>query len=173
MPQHKYPSWSNTAYQQCAALIRSQQSLLLSTLGDSNTPHASYAPFILYHGVFYIFISALAEHTQNLLNHPQASVLILEPEQEAETIFARQRIQLQVNSSLIAREEKLWKSTLGVFESRFGEIIQTLQALPDFHLFRLDPLSGLYVKGFGQAYPLKPKQIKELFSLINQRVDFI
>lgn len=173
MPQLKSPKWSTSTYEQCAELIHSQQSLLLSTLDDSNTPHASYAPFILYQEVFYIFISALAEHTQNLLNHPQASVLILEPEEHTETIFARQRIQLQVKADLIAQEEMHWQSTLDVFESKFGEIIQTLQALPDFHLFQLCPLSGLYVKGFGQAYPLESEQIKELFSFKNQSVDFV
>lgn len=173
MPQLKSSKWSKTTYQQCAALIHSQQSLLLSTLSDSNTPHASYAPFILHQGTFYIFVSALAEHTQNLLNYPQASVLIVEPEENAETIFARQRIQLQVKSHRILREEKHWQSTLDVFDSKFGEIIQTLQALPDFHLFQLFPMSGLYVKGFGQAYPLESEQIKELFSFKNQGVDLI
>ncbi|RUM91847.1 MAG: HugZ family protein [Thiomicrospira sp.] len=173
MPQLKSSNWSTSTYQQCARLIHSQQSLLLSTLSDPKTPHASYAPFILSQETLYIFVSALAQHTSNLLNHPQASVLIMEPEEKAETIFARQRIQLQMKSHPISREEALWQSTLDTFESHFGEIIQTLRSLPDFHLFQLHPISGLYVKGFGQAYPLDHEQIKKVFSFKNQSVDSI
>lgn len=171
MPQPKSPKWSKTTYQSCADLINSQQSFMLSTLGDSHTPHASYAPFIQHQGAFYIFVSALAEHTQNLLNNPQASLLILEPESAAETIFARQRIQFQAKACLISREDKDWQTSLKSFEEKFGEIILTLKDLPDFHLFQLRPVSGLYVKGFGQAYPLIASQLNSLFSLINQPVD--
>ncbi|MDG4813249.1 pyridoxamine 5'-phosphate oxidase family protein [Hydrogenovibrio sp. 3SP14C1] len=171
MPQPKFPKWSKTTYQSCAALIQSQQSLLLSTLGELQTPNASYAPFIQYQEAFYIFVSGLAEHTQNLLNHPQASLLIMEGEKEAGNIFARQRIQLQVNAFFISREDAHWESRLEAFESKFGDLILTLKALPDFHLFQLSPISGRYIKGFGQAYPLASNELKTLFSLVNQSVN--
>jgi putative heme iron utilization protein len=50
------------------------------------------------------------------------------------------------------REEKEFSEFIGKLKERHGNVIDTLSALSDFKLYELTPVSGRYVKGFGQAY---------------------
>ena len=53
----------------------SVKTLSLSTLTEEGRPNISYAPFIEDgHGHFYLFLSQLASHTQDLLKQPIASI---------------------------------------------------------------------------------------------------
>ena len=59
-------------------LIKQQQTLLLSTVNKQAEPEASYAPYVRdAGGVFYIYVSELASHTQNMLQKQTASILII------------------------------------------------------------------------------------------------
>ena len=49
---------------------------------------------------------------------------------------------------------------LSHFRQRHGEIIDLLTSLPDFLLFELEPESGTFVKGFGQAYRVNAELTK-------------
>ncbi|MEJ2554582.1 MAG: hypothetical protein P8079_11540 [Gammaproteobacteria bacterium] len=39
-------------------------------------------------------------------------------------------------------------------QDEFGEIVSLLAGLGDFHLFRLQPVRGNYVRGFAKAYEI-------------------
>ena len=39
-------------------------------------------------------------------------------------------------------------------QEKFGETIELLRSLPDFHLLALTPVNGKYVAGFGKAYSI-------------------
>lgn len=41
-----------------------------------------------------------------------------------------------------------------IFKERFGETVDLLQSLPDFHLLALTPVSGKYIAGFGKAFSI-------------------
>ena len=87
-------------------LLGKQKSLLLSTLKEEqNTlkPYSSYAPFICHtqDDAFYVLLSDLSDHSQHLQDNPSASVLIIEDEMNSEQIFARVRVQYQVDSCLL------------------------------------------------------------------------
>jgi len=130
-------------------------SLMLATLSANNAPEASAAPMICGEtGEFYIFISALAAHTGNLRRDPRAGVLLIEPENEAQNPFARRRLTCQCRAESIPRTSPAFAQVLQRFSERFGAIVATLEALPDFELVRLTPVSGTYVRGFGQAWRL-------------------
>lgn len=74
-------------------LISSQQTLILASISKDNLPHISYAPYVRDHdGTFYIYVSELAQHTANLLENQQASILFIRPESESSNLFARERI---------------------------------------------------------------------------------
>ena len=45
---------------------------------------------------------------------------------------------------------------------RFGQVMQLLESLPDFHLFELQLQGGRYVRGFGQAYDLAGERLDRL-----------
>lgn len=135
---------------------------LIASTSANNQPEASYAPYVNFDGDYYIFISELATHTQNLLQTKTCSLLFIEDETQANNLFARQRVSLQCSAIEIANNSMNYPIILNLFHESFGKFIQLLQSLPDFHLFRLSPQSGSYVAGFGKAYSLSGSDLNEL-----------
>ena len=126
--------------------------LLIATTSDSGEPNASYAAYVELNGAFYIYVSELSIHTRNLLANGRASVLFIEDETNAGHLFARKRLTYKCEALEIARDSELWEQALGRFGERFGNLIDMLRQLQDFHLFKLTPINGLFVAGFAQAY---------------------
>jgi len=57
------------------------QSLMLSTVTPAGQPQASYTPFVTDRDrAFYIFVSGLSSHTQNLQTTCKAGILLIEDE---------------------------------------------------------------------------------------------
>jgi hypothetical protein len=135
------------------ALQANCHNLILATVDSKSMPEASTMPFLRdAAGHFYIFVSQLARHTQNLKDNPRASVMLVEDEADCRQYFARQRIQYTATVETVPNEEKEYR--LSGFRERFGHIIELLSSLPDFEMYRLVPVSGQFVMGFGQAYEL-------------------
>jgi hypothetical protein len=148
------------AYQALPSLVKS---LMLSTVNEDGTPHASYAPYVMDDAYqLYILTSGLSSHTQNLLRTGQASALIIEDEGEAGQVFARQRLTYDCRVSRVERQTPLWETMAQQFEVRFGEIIAMLRQLEDFQMFCLSPQSGRFVMGFGAAYEVDPEDLSRL-----------
>jgi putative heme iron utilization protein len=158
------PQESNQAASQAyQALLNQARSLVLATTNPDGSPLASYTPFIANEQrQFYIFTSQLAAHTRNLERTGQASVMLIEDEAEAAQIFARQRVTFQCQAELVARDSQDGEKVLGQYEARFGKMVGLLRSLPDFQLFKLQPLSGSLVLGFGQAYELDGDRFESL-----------
>ncbi len=135
----------------CDALILSQHTLLLATRSSAGDAEISYAPFVRDGSSFYIFVSELAKHTQNLLAHPQAAVMFIEPEAEANNPFARKRLTFNCRAEEIDKSDVVYERQLQAMAGKFGDIVSVLRGLPDFHLLALAPSQGLFVAGFGKA----------------------
>ncbi len=139
------------------------KTLQLATMTHKGKPNASYSPFVMdQDGNMYIFVSQLASHTQDLLQNPKVSVLLIQDEAEARQIFARERISYQCNVEKVKKDSDDYLLMLNSMEERFGNVIELLKSLPDFILFRLIPYKGQYVKGFGKAYKLVGDGLLEL-----------
>ncbi len=142
----------NQSYHQ---LIEGQQTLILSTVSVDGDPNCSYAPYIKdQQGHFYIFVSALATHTANMLQNKKASVLFIKPEQESQNLFARERVVLDCDIVEIARQEAQYENLLDKMQEKFGETVNLLKSLPDFYLLELISIKGKFVMGFGQAFDI-------------------
>ena len=150
------------------SLKKNVYSLQLATLGTEGKPEISYTPFLHLAGNYYIFISQLASHTQNLMRKPELSVLLIEDEFTAKNIFARQRLSLECEAKEVDRTRDEWKVVLDAFEARHGNTVALLRSLTDFHLFELRPVSATFVKGFGQAFQLSGKNLDEIKHLKTQ-----
>ena len=162
---------SNSPEQDFLKFRASVKTLSLSTLTEAGRPNISYAPFVEdENGYFYLFLSQLASHTQDLLNHPinqslihpGASIMLMEDEQDSRQLFARQRITYQCDVNIIQADDASYSDILDNFESTFGSIIPLIRQLPDFILFKLKPTEGRYVQGFGKAYQLAGEGLSEL-----------
>ncbi|WP_339339679.1 pyridoxamine 5'-phosphate oxidase family protein [uncultured Oceanicoccus sp.] len=135
--------------------LTSRHTLHLSSLDRNGHPYASYAPYAISDDCIYVLLSDIAIHGINLKNNPKAAVLIVEDESEAQTIFARIRVNYQVEAKHICHEagEAYDKGIKYLFQ-KHGERIQNLSELSDFNLFKLIPLGGRFVKDFGRAYTI-------------------
>jgi putative heme iron utilization protein len=129
------------------------RSVLMATVNQDGVPEASYAPYVTdENGNYYVFVSGLARHTRDFQETGQVSLQFIENEDAARNLFARRRLTLLCDVSPVARGVPVHEEILAQFIQSFGKFIHTLRGLPDFQLFRLTPRSGLYVRGFGQAF---------------------
>ncbi len=134
-------------------LLAGFKTLLMSTVSTEGVPDASYSPFVrMEDDCFYVYVSGLSRHTTNLETTGVASVLFVEDEQDTKQLFARRRLSFDCRVKLIPRDSSRWNDIMEHFSRKFGDVIELIQPLGDFKLFALVPGSGVYVRGFGQAY---------------------
>lgn len=172
-----------TNQQQCEAFFKSKKSLVLSTLDATGQIETSVAPFVLYDDKLYIYVSELAKHAQNLLwliernevlNQSQnqsesgnslpglVSAILIADEVQTEQLFARERITLQLLANEVDRANDDYSKILALFQNQFGEVVDVLSGLSDFHMIELSIVKGGYVKGFGQAFAFEGKLCDKL-----------
>ena len=136
-------------------LVSNMKTVILSTVSSEGTPNSSYAPSIKNDkGDYFIYISSLSKHTSNLLNGSTLSMMIIDDESDSENIFARRRLTMDATPSLVDRGTDQWQEIIDMMEEQLGETIAYLKDLTDFHMFKLEPGSGLFVHGFGKAFKL-------------------
>ena len=116
---------------------------------------ASYAPIISLDGKYYIYISAIAEHYDNLKRNPnQAEVMFLEDESKAKSIIVRTRLCYKASARFIPREDPIVEKVLDKLAETMNDVggIKTIREFTDFDLVELTFGTGRFVRGFGQAY---------------------
>ena len=138
------------------------QSLMLATVDDRGRPGISCAPFIRHGDAFYVFVSRLSPHTAQLLRATQVAAMLVEDESATAQMYARRRVSYLCQVQVIERQDELFARVLVLLEGRFGPVVATLRSLPDFILFRLTPVAGRFVAGFGQAYDLGGADLVDL-----------
>ncbi|MGX9460375.1 heme utilization protein HutZ [Shewanella sp. A14] len=136
--------------------------LQLATQDANGIPNASYAPFALADDGFYILVSELARHGTNLKASSRLSVMLIEDESEAKSVFARKRLTFDATAEIVDRNSVTFSKGVSVLSSRFGDMVDNLASLTDFNLFKLTPHHGLYVKGFGQAFSLSGLELLDV-----------
>ncbi|CZF82041.1 Pyridoxamine 5'-phosphate oxidase [Grimontia celer] len=143
----------------------SRNTLQLGSVDKEGKPHTSYAPFAFSEMGYYILVSDLATHGQNLKYCKAVSIMMIEDESEARSIFARRRLSFDTNAELIERDSEHWTTAIQVMRDRLGEMIDNLSQLGDFNLYRLNPVIGRYVKGFGQAFDVSGEDMLSVIHL--------
>ena len=107
-----------------------------------------------------VFITG-SSHTGNL-RHNSAIGLLLLDEAGGASPFARRRASLHGNAHPVERGQPLFAAVMREFHQRFGKIMETIEPLPDFQLFRVEVHGGSFVRGFGQAYRLDGELLDRL-----------
>ena len=134
-------------------LLSEYKTATLATVNTAGEPQVSYSPTALdQERNFYLFVSELSEHTANLQNCDQISLLLIEDESRSNQLFARNRLTVKGRVVPVPRESDGWETAASVYRSRFGKFFDQLAQLRDFHMFRVVPRSARLVVGFGAAY---------------------
>ncbi len=151
------------ANEEYCSLLSAFNSIEMATVGDNGKPEVSYSPSVMDEDKnFYIYVSELSKHTENLMGHKKASIMLIEDEGISETIFARKRITFDCASSEILRKDSQWADIMDRFEHKFGPIMGQLKKMTDFHLIKLSPQNGRLVYGFGKAFDIKGAQMDKV-----------
>ncbi len=137
-------------------------SVILGTVNKDGDADTSYAPCLQKDNYFYVYISELAVHTPNLLNHLNASLMFIEPEDKATNLFKRKRSTVRVEAEVINRNSAEFTVIMDDYAENFGGIMRNLSASMDFHLFKLKPKHATYVRGFGQAYKIVGEKLDQI-----------
>ncbi len=141
------------------------RTLQLATVDAEGRPNVSYAPYVQNQGGYFVLISKIARHARNLLENPNVSLMMIEDEESSKQLFARKRLTFDAVANVVERDTEMWQQVVGQMKERFGEIIDGLSQLEDFVLFNLKPESGLFVKGFGQAYQVSGDDLVDFVHL--------
>ncbi|MGF1754126.1 heme utilization protein HutZ [Vibrio makurazakiensis] len=142
-----------------------RRTIQLATVDEEGRPNVSYAPYVQNQEGYFVLISKIARHARNLEANPQVSLMMIEDEDSAKQLFARKRLTFDAVASVIERDSELWCQVVEQMQGRFGEIIDGLSQLEDFVLFNLKAESGLFVKGFGQAYQVSGDDLVDFVHL--------
>lgn len=154
-PSDGADSARQTETEQLAQALRARvRSVQLATVSTEGEPHIGYTPFVFEGRDLLVFVSELAVHTRDLLATARASAMLIDDESASKELFARTRLTYQCEAVHIERGHEDRDLLLDLYEARHGKMVQLLRQLPDFHLFRLVPTSGMFVVGFGKAYHL-------------------
>ncbi len=136
---------------------REFKTVLLGTVSSGGEPEASVAPAVVgADGAFYIYVSTLAAHTRNILQTARASVLLIEDEGASTQLLARRRLTFPCTATAIDRDDVVFAQIMRPLKEKFGDVMEHLESMTDFHLVRLTPRRGRLVTGFGQAYEVDP-----------------
>ncbi|MGI3090529.1 heme utilization protein HutZ [Vibrio diabolicus] len=142
-----------------------RRTLQLATVDAEGRPNVSYAPYVQNQEGYFVLISKIARHARNLLENPNVSLMMIEDEESSKQLFARKRLTFDAVANVVERDTEMWQQVVGQMKERFGEIIDGLSQLEDFVLFNLKPESGLFVKGFGQAYQISGDDLVDFVHL--------
>lgn len=137
-------------------------SLLMATVSSEGEPNASYAAYVRQGCDFYVYISELAAHTRNLREQGKVSVLFIENETDSKNLFARKRTTYQCTAHHVPRSNAGFVPVLDTFSKKFGNLIDALRDLKDFHLYRLHPLRATYVSGFAKAFVIEGEELNNV-----------
>ena len=149
--------------QKIAELKKKHTNIVLATTSNEGQALASQAPYALDEdGNFLVLVSGLAGHGKTLRTSDSISVMLMEDEAGLANPFARERLNYTCAVEMLAPDSDARIEGEKLLLSRFGKFVQTLIQLPDFMMFRLVPISGRYVAGFGAAYAIENDEIRQL-----------
>lgn len=132
-------------------LLNKQKTLMISSLDKDNNVRVSYSPFVNVEDRFYIYISKIAEHYNNIVNNPEVSIMIIEDEQDVDIIFARERVSFSGTARVLKENDNIIEK----LSARQGKSIMDVLVGLDFDIFEIEIHEGRLVKGFGKDFDVK------------------
>jgi heme iron utilization protein len=145
-------------------LVRTQQVAALGTL-HAGQPYVSMVPFALLPGgvSFIIHVSQLAAHTNDMLAHPQVSLLVIAPPTHEVMAQELARITVQGEAVPLPAGTPEHAAAKVAYLARFPQT-EMLFGFSDFSLFAVVPESIRFVGGFAQATTISPETLASVLN---------
>ncbi|MBM4425542.1 MAG: pyridoxamine 5'-phosphate oxidase [Chloroflexi bacterium] len=144
-----------------ARLIRAQRAAALGTVRDG-LPFVSMVVYAFEpdFSAFWLHLSRLALHTQAILADPRIGLMIAEADDGAKDAQTLARVSIQSEAIVLTQTPPEYSAAKMLYLARFPEA-QTMFALGDFDLYRIEPRSARFVAGFARAYNLTAGNFRE------------
>lgn len=142
----------NSVQSSLTSFIDGFSTILISSVKDGQAI-SSYAPFVRDGDEFFICISSVADHYHSLKQNPdKASVLFIQDEKDAVSLFARVRASFTASAEFLPSD--LTQKYFEKFEADYPNepALKFITEMQDFYIVKLTLKNGRYVKGFGAAY---------------------
>ena len=131
-------------------LIHGRMIAALGTLHEG-VPFVSMVPYaVASDGSLVLHVSRLAAHTQDMLDHPDVSLLITESEASGKLPQALARVTVQGQTTMLERDSQKHIDARDVYLSRFPDAAPLFE-FSDFNIVIIKPISARVIAGFGQA----------------------
>jgi heme iron utilization protein len=143
------------------SLIRSQRVAALGTL-RGGAPEVSLVPFAASQDCtrFYIHISRLAHHTQNILQDARVSLLLAEPDDGSGNPSSFARVAIQGLAVLVETDSPEYAAARSTYLTKLPQS-EMMFGLGDFGLYRIEPVTARFVAGFAQTFNLTLNDFRE------------
>lgn len=154
-----------TSEETLARLIRSARIAALGTLhdGEPNLAMVAYAPAEDF-SAFYIHVSRLGKHTNDMETDPHVSLLITEADDGRLDPQTLARVSIRGIAEVLPRNAPDYAQIRSMYLERFPEA-EPLFSLGDFNMWRITPTGGRFVAGFARAFNLLPEALRKVSSL--------
>jgi len=139
-----------------ARLLTSQRIAHLATL-RGGAPMASMTLFLpeADFAAFYVHVSRLAWHTQDMLQDPRVALSIAETDDGRADPFTFMRVSIRGDASQLARDNPALKAR---WLERFPEQAINFE-LADFSFWQITPRDARFVAGFGRIHNLSASDL--------------
>ena len=142
-----------------ARLLTSQRIAHLATL-RGGAPMASMTLFLpeTDFAAFYVHVSRLAWHTQDMLQDPRVALSIAETDDGRADPFTFMRVSIRGDASQLARDNPALKAR---WLERFPEQAINFE-LADFSFWQITPRDARFVAGFGRIHNLSASDLQQV-----------
>ena len=139
-----------------ARLIRRQRVAALGTLrkGAPMVTMIAYAAAADF-TAFYLHISRLAMHTQNILKHDRVSLLIFETDGDMSDPQRLARVSISGVAEALPPGSTELQTAREIYLQKYPAAQINFQ-LGDFSIYRVAPAAGRFVAGFGKIFNITP-----------------
>ena len=142
-----------------ARLVRKERIAHLATLRQG-APMASmtlYLPDVGF-GAFYVHVSRLAWHTQDMAQDPSVALSIAETDDGRSDPFTLKRISIRGEAVQIQNKNSEFENLKSAWLARFPEQAINFE-LADFSFWRILPRDARFVAGFGRIRNLSAAEL--------------
>ncbi|MCX8650844.1 pyridoxamine 5'-phosphate oxidase family protein [Gilliamella sp. B2776] len=126
--------------------------VILSTINKDGEVETSYSPYFFDGNDYYVLISNLAPHAQNMKTNPHISFIIIDDEAKTKNIYARKRLTSQAIAEIVDKDSNVFEKVIDQMAKRVSKMVYMLCEMNDFNLFKIKPIKGRVVIGFGKTY---------------------
>ena len=148
-----------------ARLIRHTRIVALGTIHDG-LPNLAMVAIVVEDDFssMYIQVSKLGKHTRDMEQDPHVGLLFTEADDGRADPQTLARVSIQGMAEMLPRNAPDYVRVKDLYLTRFPEA-ENLFSLGDFNLWRIKPMGGRFVAGFGRAFNLLPEALTKVSAL--------